>query len=84
MAIKIDTIFKGIRIAGAYCTVEMLSISTGKNLMGFHVLYRSDPEGPVFDTAVFSADYDLDDGNPFDQAYKHLKTLPEFVGYTDC
>ncbi|MDY7569416.1 hypothetical protein QN377_05090 [Pseudomonas sp. CCC4.1] len=86
MALKINTTFKGIPVMEAYCTVDMLSISTGKNLMGFHVLYRSSAEDAVFDTKVFSAPYSLDAGNPFEQAYAYLKISgePEFANCKDC
>ena len=37
-----------------------------------------------FNTKTYSCAYDITGENPIKQAYKYLKTLPEFVNATDC
>jgi hypothetical protein len=68
----------------AYCRVENVKIH-GKSSIEFVVKsYKSKEDLVSFDTSLFSCDYDLHGDNPFRQAYKHLKTLPNFAGAIDC
>jgi hypothetical protein len=84
MALKIDTEYKGIPVAGAYVSLNLSCISADKTEVFVCALYRSAKGAEVFHAADFSAPYDLEGANPFVQAYEHLKTLPEFEGCTDC
>ena len=47
--------------------------------------YKSDEPNIIpFLENFFSCPYIIEQENPITQAYKHLKTLPEFAGATDC
>jgi hypothetical protein len=85
MAIKKTTQTSfGIEVANAYHRVEGLRI-IGKDQISFQVRSYKDNSGlPHFADAVASCAYALDGANPIEQAYEHLKTLPEFAGAIDC
>lgn len=74
----------GFLSENSYHRVENIKIRN-KNLMAFHVkIYKSKDDSTPFDLIAFECNYDLSGENPIRQAYKHLKTLPEFAGATDC
>lgn len=52
--------------------------------MTFSVSFYANKEKPFFEAKVFSCADDIHADNPIKQAYKHLKTLPEFAGALDC
>jgi hypothetical protein len=73
----------GFTASNAYHRVEGTQVS--KDRMTFQVRSYKDNSGlPHFSDAYFDCDYDIEGANPIKQAYKHLKTLPEFEGATDC
>ena len=84
MALLIDTTHKGIPVKDAYVTVVMPTVSLDKSLVSFGVWYSADREHEHFHADTREAPYSLAHGDPFEQAYKHLKALPEFEGATDC
>lgn len=85
MALKVDTHYKGIDIKGAYVTVELPTVGRHKETVEFGVWYRADVSSPEpFHTATHVGPYTLDGGDPFEQAYAYLKTLPDFALATDC
>jgi hypothetical protein len=84
MAIRIDTVHKGIPVIQAYVTVELPTVSLDKASVSFGVWFRSSREHEQFHALTYEAPYSLDAGDPFAQAYEHLKTLPEFEGCVDC
>lgn len=84
MALKLDVTHRGLSIKDSYVVVVMPTISTGKDSLEFGVWYKAGAEHEQFMAANYSAPYDLDGNNPFEQAYEHLKTLPEFKNATDC
>lgn len=84
MAIKLTKkTVTGLTAPDAYHRVENLSLSN-KQQMTFAVRSYAGTENPSFSENYHSCPYDIDGGNPFKQAYEHLKTLPEFAGATDC
>ncbi|MBV7489855.1 hypothetical protein [Pseudomonas sp. PDM30] len=84
MSIKKTIEFKGITVVDAHITAVMPAIAMGNRMMTFGVQYRSSPEAEVFQSEIKEAPYDIDGGNPLEQAYAHLKTLPGFIGAVDC
>lgn len=84
MALKIDTkTVHGIRVSGAYHRVECVQIA-GKNKIKFQVRACTATELPHFSDVGYESDYDMNGENPIAQAYRHLKTLPDFVGAVYC
>ena len=83
MAIKktVQTKF-GFSIPNSYIRVE--SIRLTKNEIKFQVRFYTTVEKPHFDDLEYDCDYDIDGVNPIKQAYKYLKTLPEFEDAEDC
>lgn len=84
MALHIDTTHKGIPVSQAYVTVELPTVALDKASISFGVWFRSSREHVHFHADTYQAPYSLESGDPFEQAYEHLKTLPEFEGCTDC
>lgn len=68
----------GFTATDAYLRVEGMSLE--HDSMSFRVRsYASDEGGlSAFSDEGFDCAYDMEDGNPFTQAYAHLKTLPAF------
>jgi hypothetical protein len=80
---KTTTSPHGFEATDAYHRVERVSVF-GKDRISFHVRSYKDADASFFSEQTFSAAYDLNGDNPIKQAYKHLKTLPEFAGASDC
>lgn len=83
MALKVDFDFRGLPVVGAYAEVSHKGFSAEKDEHYFTLIYRASKDTPEFHAHGYSAPYVLDGANPFEQAYTHLKGLPEFVGATD-
>ena len=73
----------GITVENAYNRVVNVSL-IGKDRLRFSLTAHVDAEKIAFSSQEFDAPYDMNGANPLYQAYAHLKTLPEFVGATDC
>lgn len=73
----------GIEVQNAYHRVEGLTFQS-KNKLKFQVRTSLDGVKPHFDDAAYECEYDIQGDNPIRQAYKHLKTLPDFAGAVDC
>lgn len=84
MAIEKTIEFKGITVVDAHITAVMPAISIGNRTMTFGVQYRSSAGAEVFQSEIMESPYSLDGGNPVEQAYEHLKSLPAFDGAIDC
>jgi hypothetical protein len=84
MAIKktIQTEF-GFTVANAYFRVEGIRL-IGKDKIQFQLRTSTDGVKPHFLDEQHECVYFLDGSNPIEQAYKHIKTLPEFAESTDC
>lgn len=84
MAISLDIEYQGITVVGAYVKVAAVSIQDNRSLLAFSVWYCASVDAVPFKGGVFETSYDIEGANPFDQAYAHLKLLPEFTGCIDC
>lgn len=83
MAIKINTeLAIGLKVDGAYCRVEKLSVT--KDTVVFYLRKYVVEDKPFFEQNGYTAPYALEGENPFKQAYLYLKTLPEFQDAIDC
>jgi len=74
----------GILINDAYIRVTDIALIS-KDGMFFNASYfvdNSQTEPAKITRHGFT--FDLDGGNPYVQAYEHLKTLPEFTDAVDC
>jgi hypothetical protein len=80
---KTVTTTQGFRANNAYHRVEEVLLQ-GKQRIKFVVRSYLTKENPSFNSQTYFCSYDLDGENPIKQAYKHLKTLEEFAGATDC
>jgi hypothetical protein len=78
---NIETLY-GFVVNNAYIKVE--SVNVAKNKLTFNVCFYVENSKPFFDSKVYACGYDIQGDNPIRQAYKHLKTLPEFAGAQDC
>lgn len=82
MALQADfTTPHGITVPSAYCRVSDVSLS--KDAMSFSLWLYADKEKQPFEKKTFTSSYDISGSNPIQQAYVHLKTLPEFAGAAD-
>lgn len=84
MALKksIDTIY-GVTVFDAYIRVSNIRI-VNKVTLNFNVCAYADPSKSAIRELQMQCAYDLAGANPLEQAYAHLKTLPEFSGAVDC
>ena len=74
----------GFSVENAYSRVEAVSL-IDKDKISFHVRsYNSPQNGLYFDEQMLNCFYDINGINPIAQAYKYLKTLPEFANSVDC
>ena len=80
---KTTTTPHGFIATDAYHRVEGVTLAS-KTSINFRVRSYKEPNCEAFSDAGFACAYDINDANPFAQAYKHLKTLPEFSNATDC
>lgn len=84
MAIKKTiTTPQGIEIENAYHKVGNVTLA-GKTILIFNVYSMKNENANAFMEMDKSCAYDMQGDNPIRQAYKYLKTLPEFAGATDC
>lgn len=83
MAIKMDVDFVGVPVKDAYLAIDDQFLALSKGSMRFSLLFHASEGSAPFKAEQFECAYDLEAGNPFEQAYAYLKTLPEFEGATD-
>lgn len=67
---------------GAYAKVT--EYHGDKSRMTFVVQWSEQAGGEPLKQATYGCAINLDGPNPIAQAYIYLKSLPEFVGATDC
>lgn len=91
MALKKSTMtLHGFDAIDAYHRVENVTILEKAELQFNVTSYKNAPSKefpigvPAFAEHQHKCAYDIQGANPIAQAYAHLKTLPEFVGATDC
>lgn len=80
---KTTTTFQGFTATDAYHRVEGITL-VQKNRMTFQVRSYKQVGFPFFSDASHATAFDLNGPNPIEQAYEHLKTLPEFADAVDC
>ena len=67
----------------AYHRVENIQFKDKSNI-SFYLRSYVSTDNPFFSEDFISCAYDINGENPFKQAYKYLKTLPEFSDAVDC
>lgn len=85
MALKMNIVSpQGFDVQDAYLRVETTQLPK-KDAMQFVLrMYKTASEPVAFDAKQYVCDYNINGGNPFNQAYNHLKTLPEYAAAIDC
>jgi hypothetical protein len=73
----------GFEANDSYHRVEYVEL-LNKTKIRFSLRSYKSIEFPFFQELFFECAYDLTGDNPIRQAYKYLKTLPEFAGAVDC
>jgi hypothetical protein len=82
MALQKTIQFKGINVTDCY--IKVWRIEGNKSKISFNVSYSANKDSEMFNSELYRCEYDLQGDNPIKQAYKHLKTLPEFADSVDC
>lgn len=82
MALTKDLHYKGLLIKDAYIVIT--SFCGNKSKIQFIVAIRQRSDLEDIETYYRECDYNLSGGNVLEQAYNHLKTLPEFSDAVDC
>jgi len=80
---KTVTTPQGFHAQDAYHRVETIMIENKTKLVFQVRSYASAEVSTAFDDAAFDCAYDMGGSNPIQQAYQHLKGLPEFSGAED-
>jgi len=80
---KTVTTTHGLKAVDSYHRVEGVKLES-KTAISFHIRSYTATDKPFFEESVLSCAYDIDGANPIAQAYKYLKTLPEFADAVDC
>jgi hypothetical protein len=73
-----------LEVSNAYIRVENIKVQSKQSICFKLKAYKNADEQLSFYENILGCPFDLEGGNPFQQAYEHLKTLPEFSGATDC
>jgi hypothetical protein len=85
MALKMNMVSpQGFDVQDAYLRVEATQLPQKTAMQFILRMYKDAQTEVAFDSRQFICAYNLVGGNPFNQAYNHLKTLPEFAGAVDC
>jgi hypothetical protein len=66
------------------CYIRTTEVSATKSESVASVAFMDGADGRLYFSDMYKFQIDLQGGNPIEQAYMHLKTLPEFSGATDC
>jgi hypothetical protein len=83
MALEMNvTTVTGFTSRNAYRRVEGIT-HEGKDTLRFMIRSYNDASLPYFQEEQHLCPYDLNGPNPYVQAYKYIKTLPEFKSATD-
>jgi hypothetical protein len=81
MALSKTITFKGVAIPDAYHRV--FGVSVTKETVSFSLGVHASTDSQMLSSTSYACAYDLNGNNPIQQAYEHLKTLPEFAGAAD-
>lgn len=66
------------------CYIKVSAVNTTKDESLASVAFMESATGRLYFGETHKFHIDMDGGNSLQQAYQHLKTLPEFAGATDC
>jgi hypothetical protein len=72
-----DVVFKDVYI-------KVGKLAGNKEQMGMSIFFYRTQDGQILQSKNYSFTPVLNESNFIAQAYKHLKTLPEFDGAVDC
>lgn len=81
MAISKTIEFNGVTIPECYIRVAFVK---GKNRLDVGIDLCANDKSQSFSTRLVSFEPLMDGSNFIQQAYDHIKTLPEFSGAVDC
>jgi hypothetical protein len=81
MALKKTFEHCGVTVKEGY--LKVAEIAGTKNSMGFSLAYKANVENDAIKTERFNFVPSMD-ANFIEQAYLHLKSLPEFQNAVDC
>lgn len=85
MSLLKDMIFREIPVKDAYVKVSMPAVLPGNARMEFQISYSATAQSAPFLGETKDCEFILEGaGNIFEQAYAHLKALPEFADAADC
>jgi len=84
MALQKNTEFAGITIPNAYFRISLIRQLSKKSGVAVVQGFTSSNEPQSFYQKDYGFEYDLAGDNPIRQAYKYLKTLPDFADAQDC
>jgi hypothetical protein len=76
--------FHGKIVEFENCYFKISSIKGDKETLTFSVDTMSSKDGSIIKRFDYSFNPSLSGDNFIAQGYKHLKTMPEFAGATDC
>jgi hypothetical protein len=86
MALTLNVNWHGLNVNNVY--VKVLSVNGDKKTMTATVGYfgpeNEDSIRGMLYSNTFGFKYTIDGSSPINQAYEHLKTLPEFEGAVGC
>lgn len=83
MSLIVDTTFKGISIERAKVTVGDIYIADGHEVLSITVNWSAPGSSEHFRQTTYNCPYDITAGDPFTQAYNHIKSLSAFEGAID-
>ncbi|HFP9250548.1 TPA: hypothetical protein ACTXAM_004174 [Raoultella ornithinolytica] len=81
--LKMTFNYNGVTVVDGVLNVIMPSISTDQTTLSFGLAYRATVSDPLLNSETYNCPYDVTSGDPFTQAYNHIKTLSPFVGAID-
>jgi hypothetical protein len=82
---KTENLFNGaLEIPNAYWKVESVTSTKTDSSCVVSISKILEDNQTAIETKQYKFATDMQGDNPIRQAYKHLKTLPEFAGATDC
>jgi len=73
----------GLAAPSSYIKIKRVAITDKTNAV-CDIAFSLVKDATPYQIDSKSFEYSLDGDNAIRQAYKHLKTLPEFAGATDC
>lgn len=79
--IKADNFGKDVELD---CYIKVSAVNATKDECLASVAFMENATGRLYFGETYKFQIDMNGDNPLRQAYKHLKTLPEFAGATDC